>query len=108
MPLCTTNALKVPQVRYHEYPSETERRAAWLRNISREGPGGKETIWQPNDRSLVCALYFTEHDFKATAKLRVLLPTAVPTVFPGNSNYMSTRATPAPSEEEAAVLGKKR
>lgn len=99
VPLCSTNASKDPQIRYHEFPSNAERRAAWLRNISREGPGGKGTVWQPNDRSLVCALHFTEQDYKKTEKLRILLPTAVPTVFPGYPSYMRTRSTPAPRKK---------
>ncbi|KAH7978706.1 hypothetical protein HPB49_006403 [Dermacentor silvarum] len=99
VPLCSTNASKDPQIRYHEFPINAERRAAWLRNISREGPGGKGTVWQPNDRSLVCALHFTEQDYKKTEKLRILLPTAVPTVFPDYPSYMSTRSTPAPRKK---------
>ncbi|KAH7941300.1 hypothetical protein HPB49_011910 [Dermacentor silvarum] len=99
VPLCSTNASKDPQIRYHEFPINAERRAAWLRNISREGPGGKGTVWQPNERCLVCALHFTEQDYKKTEKLRILLPTAVPTVFPDYPSYMSTRSTPAPRKK---------
>lgn len=95
--LCSTNAAEDPLVRYDEFLSDECR--AWLRNISREGPGWKGTISQPNDRFLVCALHFTEEDYKKTTKLRVLLPTAVPTVFPAYPSYMSTRRTPAPRKQ---------
>ncbi|KAH7953796.1 hypothetical protein HPB49_012392 [Dermacentor silvarum] len=65
-------------------------------------------VWQPNDRSLVCAftehttdtmVSFTEQDYKKTEKLRILLPTAVPTVFPDYPSYMSTRSTRAPRKK---------
>lgn len=92
VPLCGTNAKKDPHIGYHEFPCDAERREIWLRNISREGPGGKGTKWQPGDRSLVCALHFTKEDYKATNKHRVLLPTAVPTVFPGYPSCMIKRA----------------
>ncbi|KAH7937813.1 hypothetical protein HPB49_016248 [Dermacentor silvarum] len=67
-----------------EFPINAERRGAWLRDISREGPGGKGTIWQPNDRSLVCALHFTEQDYKKTENVPRL---------------MSTRSTHAPRKK---------
>ncbi|XP_065291816.2 THAP domain-containing protein 11-like [Dermacentor albipictus] len=92
VPLCGTNSRKDPHIRYHEFPCDAKRREAWLRNISREGAGGKGTKWQPTDRSLVCALHFTEQDYKVANKNRVLLQTAVPTVFPGYPSYMRKRA----------------
>lgn len=87
MPLCSTNAKKNPGIRYHEFPSDLRRREAWLRNISRQGEC-KGSKWEPNDRSLVCSLHFTEEDYRKNVKLRILLPSAVPTVFPKYPHYM--------------------
>ncbi|XP_049520350.1 uncharacterized protein LOC119445244 isoform X1 [Dermacentor silvarum] len=88
VPLCTTNARKYPLIRYHEFPCDVERRKAWIKNISRQGTSGKGSIWEPSDRSLVCALHFTDGDYKKSTKLKFLLPTAVPTVFPNYPEYM--------------------
>lgn len=44
----------------------------------------------------MCALHFTEQNYKKTERLRILLPTAVPTVFPDYPSYMST---PAPRKK---------
>lgn len=94
VPLCTSNAKKNPDLAYHEFPSDAERQQAWLRNISRQGSGGKETRWVPSDHSLVCSLHFTENDYKKGAKLRMLLPTAIPKVFPNYPSYMQKVSTP--------------
>ncbi|CAN7998193.1 unnamed protein product, partial [Ixodes pacificus] len=95
VPLCGTAARKDPGIGYHEFPCDPERRLAWLKNISREGPGRKGSKWEPNDRSVVCALHFTEDDYKKTTKLRVLLPSAVPTQFPNYPQYMRKENGPA-------------
>uniref|UniRef100_A0A1E1X262 Putative tick transposon n=1 Tax=Amblyomma aureolatum TaxID=187763 RepID=A0A1E1X262_9ACAR len=88
VPLCATNARKDPTVKYHEFPCELQRREAWLKNISRQGLSGKGSKWEPSDRSLVCSLHFTENDYKKNTKVRLLLPTAVPTVFDKYPQYM--------------------
>lgn len=87
VPLCTSNARKNPGLSCHEFPSSAERRQAWLTNTSRQASGGKETRWVPSDHSLVCSLHFTGNDKKGT-KLQMLLPTAIPTVFPNYPSYM--------------------
>lgn len=94
VPLCTSNARKNPGLSYHEFPSNAERRQAWLTNISRQGSGGKETRWVPSDHSSVCSLHFTESDYKKGTKLRMLLPTAIPTVFPNYPSYMQKPSAP--------------
>lgn len=94
VPLCASNAKKNPGLSYHEFPSSAERRQAWLTNISRQGSGGKETRWVPSDRSSVCSLHFTENDYKKGTKLRMLLPTAIPTVFPNYPSYMQKPRAP--------------
>lgn len=40
VPLCGTNSRKDPAIRYHEFPCDLQRREAWLKNISRQGPCG--------------------------------------------------------------------
>lgn len=82
VPLCRSNAKKTPHVGFHEFPVDVKRREAWLRNISRDGHGGRGTKWMPSDTSLVCSQHFRQQDYKADAKIRILLPNAVPTVFP--------------------------
>ncbi|KAL3245355.1 hypothetical protein MRX96_046990 [Rhipicephalus microplus] len=54
----------------------------------------KETRWVPSDRSSVCSLHFTENDYKKGTKLRMLLPTAIPTVFPNYPSYMQKPRAP--------------
>ncbi|SCV66466.1 hypothetical protein ANAPC5_01416 [Anaplasma phagocytophilum] len=44
---------------------------------------------------MVCALHFTEDDYKKTTKLGVLLPSAVPTQFPNYPRYMRKKNGPA-------------
>ncbi|KAH7936786.1 hypothetical protein HPB49_004455 [Dermacentor silvarum] len=88
VPRCTSNAKKNPGIRYHEFPSDAGRRSQWLHNISRQGSSGKASKWEPNDSSLVCSLHFKEDDYRKTTKYRVLLPTAVPSVFPNYPAYM--------------------
>lgn len=90
VPLCSTNAKKNPAIRYHEFPSDSQRREAWLKNISRQG-SCKGSKWEPNDRSLVCSLHFTEDDYRKNVTLRLLLPSAVPTVFPNYPQYMRNK-----------------
>lgn len=93
-------------MKYHEFPCDPQRREAWLKNISREGPSGKGSKWEPSDRSLVCALHFTEDDYRKDTKLRLLLPTAVPTVFPGYPKYMQKkRLVPRPLRKKQVVTG---
>ncbi|XP_075555091.1 uncharacterized protein LOC142587753 [Dermacentor variabilis] len=95
VPTCESSFRKDRNLGYHEFPCDAERRQVWLRNIFGEGPGGKTTKWVPSDKSLVCSLHFTEQDYRATNKLRLLLPTAVPTVFPAHPSCTTT-----PSVEE--------
>lgn len=92
VPTCESSFRKDRNLGYHEFPCDAERRQAWLRNIFGDGPGGKGTKWVPSDKSLVCSLHFTEQDYRASNKLRLLLPTAVPTVFPAYPSSPSKRA----------------
>ncbi|KAL3186826.1 hypothetical protein MRX96_026790 [Rhipicephalus microplus] len=82
VPLCKSNAKNTPHVGFHEFPVDAKRREAWLRNISRNGHGGRGPNWTPRDTSLVCSQHFRQQDYKTNAKIRLLLPNAVPTVFP--------------------------
>lgn len=93
VPLRTTNAKKDPGIRY-EFPCDAERRTTWLNNISRQGTAGKGARWEPSDRSLVCSLHFKDEDYKNTTKYKVLLPNAVPTVFPHYPAYMRRDISP--------------
>ncbi|XP_077542300.1 THAP domain-containing protein 11-like isoform X1 [Haemaphysalis longicornis] len=52
MPLCKSNALRNPELYYHELPSNEDLRKAWLRNISRQG-SDKNSQWQPSSRAVV-------------------------------------------------------
>lgn len=70
-----------PGVPYHEFPCDSERRIAWVNNISRLAANAKAYKWHPRGNALVCALHFTEADYNQKTKVRRLLPSAVPTVF---------------------------
>lgn len=70
-----------PGVPYHEFPCDSERRIAWINNISRLAANAKAYKWHPRGNALVCALHFTEADYNQKTKVRRLLPSAVPTVF---------------------------
>ncbi|KAH9372571.1 hypothetical protein HPB48_021515 [Haemaphysalis longicornis] len=88
VPLCDSNAKKDAGLRYHEFPSNSERREAWLKNGSCEGLTGKRSKWQPSDWLLVGCRHFTQSDYRTNARVGMLLPTAVPTVFPNYPEYM--------------------
>ncbi|XP_064455101.1 THAP domain-containing protein 1 B-like [Ornithodoros turicata] len=87
VPICTSCARKDPHVKYQEFPCKPDVREAWLKMISREG-AVRGSKWQPCDRSLVCSLHFTEADYKKGVKRKLLLPTAVPSLFEGYPSYM--------------------
>lgn len=81
VPLCTTNLKGNPGIPYHEFPRDWERRSAWIRSIYRLAPKAKEHKWKPKGNAVVCALHFTQADYKQHTKAARLLPMAVPTVF---------------------------
>lgn len=102
VPLCKSNAKKTPQVGFHEFPCDAKRREAWLRSIA--GEGGRGPKWLPTDTSLVCSLHFTQDDYRASSKIRLLLPTAVPSVFPGAPERKAValpRKRPRPESTES-------
>lgn len=81
VPLCTTNLKGNPGIPYHEFPRDWERRSAWIKSIYRLAPKAKEHKWKPKENAVVCALHFTEADYKQHTRAARLLPMAVPTVF---------------------------
>lgn len=100
VPLCYMNPRRDTRraaIKFHEFPCDAERREAWLKNIAREGPLGKGSKWEPSDRSVVCSLHFTENDYKKDTKIKILLPTAVPTVFNRHPGHMQKNGRRPPS-----------
>lgn len=81
VPLCSTNLKGNPGIPLHLFPRDWERRSAWIKSIYRLAPKAKEHKWKPKGNAAVCALHFTEADYKQHTRLACLLPMAVPTVF---------------------------
>lgn len=77
VPLCKSQLGKTQGVSFHQFPSDSELFAKWLKNISREN-------FVFNDKSassVVCSRHFLASDYVSGCRIRKLLPGAVPTVF---------------------------
>ena len=91
-----SQTLGTSKISFHRFPSDQESKQKWIRNIPRQQ-------WEPNDNSRVCSLHFKEGDFQVESKdkrerqkkarnnetlaKKVLLPDAVPSVFPHIPDY---------------------
>jgi len=73
------------KISYHEFPSNSEIRQKWLKNISREN-------WTPTNRETVCSIHFLPDDFTIGKKYRILKRTAIPSIFPNYPKYMQAAA----------------
>ncbi|KAG0436493.1 hypothetical protein HPB47_017916 [Ixodes persulcatus] len=78
---------QTPDDHYFEIPSNVERRAAWLKRISRQGTA-KGSPWQPASRSVVCSRHFIDKDYREGCKRKLLQSSAIPTVFPEYPSYL--------------------
>ncbi|KAG0418278.1 hypothetical protein HPB47_004982, partial [Ixodes persulcatus] len=76
-----------PDDHYFEIPRNVERRAAWLKRISRQGTA-KGSPWQPASRSVVCSRHFIDKDYREGCKRKLLRSSAIPTVFPEYPSYL--------------------
>lgn len=87
VPLCPSTDRNSPSDHYFEIPSNVERRAAWLKRISRQGTA-KGSPWQPASRSVVCSRHFIDKDYREGCKRKLLRSSAIPTVFPEYPSYL--------------------
>ncbi|KAH8026445.1 hypothetical protein HPB51_020555 [Rhipicephalus microplus] len=88
VPKCKSDAKrKVPGISFHEIPSDSEARAAWLKAIARKD-------WMPNTTSrysVVCSRHFLLTDYKEGCKTRKLKRSATPSVFDDYPEYMQPK-----------------
>ena len=100
VPKCNSKFLKGCDISFHEIPANDELRNKWLKVISRKN-------WIPNftsNYSRICSKHFLDSDFRQTTKLKRLLKTAVPSVFPDYPNYLQP---PSKKLRSTAVLKKR-
>ncbi|KAH6931148.1 hypothetical protein HPB50_022505 [Hyalomma asiaticum] len=98
VPKCNSDVKrKVPGISFHEIPSDSEARAAWLKAIARKD-------WTPNTTSrysVVCSRHFLPTDYKEGCKTRKLKRGATPSVFADYPEYMQPK--PKKPRGDAAV-----
>ncbi|KAH7960463.1 hypothetical protein HPB49_020037 [Dermacentor silvarum] len=98
VPKCNSDGKrKLPGISFHDIPSDSEARAAWLKAIARKD-------WTPNTTSrysVVCSRHFLPTDYKDGCKTRKLKRGATPSVFDEYPEYMQPK--PKKSRGDAAV-----
>ncbi|KAH7979593.1 hypothetical protein HPB49_009994 [Dermacentor silvarum] len=88
---------KLPGISFHEIPSDSEARAAWLKAIARKD-------WTSNTTSrysVVCSRHFVPTEYKEGCKTRKLKRGATPSVFDDYPEYMQPK--PKKFRGDAAV-----
>ena len=94
---------KVPNVTFHKFPADKDRRDLWIRRIHRD--------FIPGEAHRVCSRHFRESDFKTTSadtnqrrkrtndqlSRRVLKTTAFPSVFEDLPSYLTVEPAKEPS-----------
>ena len=98
---------KLPNVTFHNFPKDIDRRDLWIRRIHRD--------FIPGDAHRVCSLHFCDSDFKSTSadtnqrrkrpheqlSRRFLKETAFPSLFENLPSYLSVE--PAKEREGHAT-----
>lgn len=89
MPCCPSTERRCGNaVSFHEVPSDDRCRDAWVDAIA-GGDADERVRLLSNARSVVCSLHFKPTDFKVGMKRRVLVSTAVPSIFPDKSTALA-------------------
>ncbi|KAH7953707.1 hypothetical protein HPB49_011506 [Dermacentor silvarum] len=97
VPHCKSQSSRTKGVSFHQFPSDAELVAKWLKNISREN-------LVVNDKSastVVCSRHFLSTDYVPGCRIRKLLPGVVPTVFDEYPSYLVPSAK-KPRKEPAS------
>ncbi|KAH7958884.1 hypothetical protein HPB49_006121 [Dermacentor silvarum] len=97
VPHCKSQSSRTKGVSFHQFPSDAELVAKWLKNISREN-------LVVNDKSastVVCSRHFLSTDYVPGCQIRKLLPGVVPTVFDEYPSYLVPSAK-KPHKEPAS------
>ena len=85
---CSNNPVKDPNLSFHRFPSDTERKDKWANAVRRKG-------WKPTSSSVLCSAHFTRDQFQVPPGLKQrarLHPTAIPTIFPSHPVYLQPEA----------------
>jgi len=90
VPMCTTMRnrrldAKGEKIPLHEFPKDEETKKRWIKNINKKN-------WIPKVYNKVCGKHFLETDYKPSVKIKMLNPTAVPTVFESFPKALQERA----------------
>ncbi|GAB0093490.1 THAP-type domain-containing protein [Sergentomyia squamirostris] len=96
---CASSATKTPGVPLHLIPKSVERRKIWVDAISKNT--GREFCLKENALAYVCEKHFLTDDYKSGCLVKVLHPSAVPSVFPGG---LPTLTLPDTHETLTATL----
>ncbi|XP_013387706.1 uncharacterized protein LOC106156822 [Lingula anatina] len=94
VPLCTNDKRYHPELSFHKFPEDPERRKIWIVRIRRD----EGTLFQITPSTKVCSSHFLPEDFKWSPVRKVLNSTAIPSIF-----AWSKQAGRAPPKERPPV-----
>ncbi|GFV54018.1 THAP-type domain-containing protein [Trichonephila clavipes] len=80
VPLCGIDSFKAdPSVTFHEFPSNPDLAAKWIKQINSAITTKQKPLWYPRGKRVVCSKHFLQTDFKDDSDR--LRPRSIPTVF---------------------------
>ncbi|KAI8487036.1 hypothetical protein Bbelb_352960 [Branchiostoma belcheri] len=105
-----SNSSENKDVSFHTFPKDPVLREKWAKQVNRT-----RVNWSPSERSVLCSAHFEAHHFDARPALkeklgfavrckRVLLQTAIPTIFPRGE----PAATPPEKPRTSRAVEKRR